>query len=167
MKAGLRNRFMALAAAGTLAVAGLAAAQEEAGYRIYVSNEYGAGITVLDGATYEQIDYIDITGRPGEVRPRGMGVSPDGRTIYVAVSDFFPVLETPEDKLVGIDVDSGEVIIEISAGGNPERLYVSPDGSQVWAALEAIAMGGGYYTDTGEEIATFRVGVEAEGVAVS
>ena len=107
MKHGFRNKLIALAAAGTIGALGMASAQEEDAYRIYVSNEYGAGITVLDGATYEEIDYIDITDRPGEVRPRGMGVSPDGKTIWVAVSDFFPVLETPEDKLVGIDVDTG------------------------------------------------------------
>jgi len=167
VKKGSSKSLMALAATGLLALGGLAAAQDDQAYRIYVSNEYGAGITVLDGESYEQINYIDITGRPGEVRPRGMGVSPDGSVIYVAVSDFFPVLETPEDKLVAIDVETGEVTLEISAGGNPERLFVSPDGTQVWAALEAIAQGGGYYTETGEEIATFRTGVEPEGVAVS
>src|SRR5690625_2444818 len=165
---GTRGILFGLMAAATLVLTGSALAQDgDSDYRIYVSNEYGTGITVLDGDTYEEFDYIEITDRPGEVRPRGMGPSPDGRIIYVAVSDFFPQLETPDDKLVGIDVLSGEVAIEINAGGNPERLYVSPDGKQIWAALEAIAQGGGYWTETGEEIATFRVGVEPEGVAVS
>jgi YVTN family beta-propeller protein len=136
-------------------------------YFVYISNEYDATISVIDTATDEVIRTIAIAGRPGEVRPRGMAVSPDGRLIYVSVSDFLPLLETPEDKITVIDVLSNAVVLEIAAGGNPERVAISPDGTQVWAALEAIAQGGGFDTRTGERLATFRTGVEPEGVAVS
>src|SRR5690606_27130866 len=134
---------------------------------LYVANEYSADITVVDTATNEVIDTITISGRPGEVRPRGMAVSPDGAIIYVSISDFNPQIETPEDKIVAIDVRTNEVVGEFRAGGNPERVAVSPDGTQVWAALEAIAQGAGYDVATGEQLANFRVGVEAEGVAIS
>src|SRR5690606_7572156 len=144
-----------------------ATAQAEDAYRLYVANEFSADITVIDTATDEVIDTITISGRPGEVRPRGMAVSPDGATIYISVSDFNPVLETPEDKIIAVDVRTNEVIGEFRAGGNPERVAVSPDGTQIWAALEAIAQGAGYDVTTGEQLASFRVGVEAEGVAVS
>ena len=87
----------------TLGVAQVAAAQDDA-YRLYVANEFSADITVVDTATDEVIDTITISGRPGEVRPRGMAVSPDGSIVYVSISDFNPQLETPEDKIIAIDV---------------------------------------------------------------
>ena len=70
-------------------------------------------------------------------RQRALAVSPDGGVIYVSISDFNPQFETPEDKIVAIDVRSNEVVGEFRAGGNPERLAVNPDGTQIWASLEA------------------------------
>jgi YVTN family beta-propeller protein len=150
-----------------LALAGLGAAQQGDRYFVYISNEYSADISVIDSATDEVIATIDISGRPGEVRPRGLAVSPDGRHIYVSVSDFHPTLETDEDMIAVIDVLTNEVVQQIRAGGNPERVAATPDGTEVWAALEAVAQGGGWLVETGEEIARFRVGIEAEGVDVS
>lgn len=144
-----------------------AAQAQDGDYLVYVANEYNADISVIDPATNEVVQTIAISGRPGDVRPRGMAVSPDGRTIFVAVSDFNPEFETPEDKIVGIDVETGEVVIEFRAGGNPERIAITPDGEEVWASLEALARGAGYNLDTGTQFASFIVGVEAEGVAVS
>ena len=136
-------------------------------YRIYVANEYNADITIIDTIKDEVVGTIPISGRPGVVRPRGMAVSPDGTIVYVAVSDFQPQYETTEDKIVAIDVRTNKVLQEFRAGGNPERLAISPDGKQVWASLEAIAEGAGYDIGTGVEFVKFRVGIEAEGVAVS
>lgn len=149
------------------AVAGSALAQDGDRYFVYISNEYSADISVIDSATDEVIDTIEISGRPGEVRPRGLSVSPDGRYIYVSVSDFQPTVETNADAIAVIDVVTNEIVQRIRAGGNPERVASTPDGTEVWAALEAIAQGGGYDVATGEEITTFRVGIEAEGVDVS
>src|SRR5690554_6061121 len=117
-------RYGVLATLVTLLAFGAAFAQEEDTYRLYVANEYSADITVVDTATDEVIDTITISGRPGEVRPRGMAVSPDGRIIYVSISDFNPQIETPEDKIVAIDVRTNEVVGEFRAGGNPERVAV-------------------------------------------
>lgn len=154
-----------IAFATSLLLASQAAAQE--GYRIYVANEYNADISVIDTLTDTVIATIPISGRPGVVRPRGMAVSPDGRIVYVAVSDFQPQFETNEDKIVAIDVRTNTVIQEFRAGGNPERLAVSPDGKQIWASLEALARGAGYDVAAGNQFINFTVGIEAEGVAVS
>lgn len=143
------------------------AQDDEAQYLVYVANEYNADVSVIDPRTNEVIQTIAISGRPGDVRPRGMAVSPDGHTIYIAVSDFNPEFETPEDKIVGIDVETNEIVLELNAGGNPERVALTPDGTEIWASLEALARGAGYYVETGEQFANFVVGVEAEGVAVS
>lgn len=163
-------RSGAIAVLATLIAAlwlGTAVAQDDDAYYVYVSNEYSADISVIDSATDQVIDTIEISGRPGEVRPRGLNVSPDGRFIYVSVSDFQPTVETNADAIAVIDVVTNEIVQRIAAGGNPERVASTPDGTEVWAALEAVAMGGGYDVETGEEIVTFRVGIEAEGVDVS
>jgi DNA-binding beta-propeller fold protein YncE len=96
-----------------------------------------------------------------------MSVSPDGRVIYVAVSDFLPRFQSSEDKIVAIDVQTNTVLREYFAGGNPERLGTNPAGTQIWASLEAIAQGAGYDIEKGNQFVNFRVGIEAEGIAVS
>jgi YVTN family beta-propeller protein len=156
--------FSAIAAALMLASP---AAPQEIGYRMYVANEYGADISVIDTLTNTIVETIKISGRPGEVRPRGMAVSADGGTIYVAISDFNTQFETPEDKIIAIDVRTNKVLSEFHAGGNPERLALNPEGTKIWASLEALARAGGYDIATGAQFTVFRVGVEPEGVAVS
>jgi YVTN family beta-propeller protein len=147
-------------------VAGPVAAAEDT-YRIYAANEYGADISVIDTATDTVVATIPVSDRPGVVRPRGMSVSPDGNIIYVAVSDFQPQFQTTEDKIVAIDVRTNTVLRNYTAGGNPERVALNPAGTQIWASLEAIAQGAGYDVVEGNQFVSFRVGIEAEGVAVS
>lgn len=159
------GRARLLALVGMLVLAAAALAQSP--YYVYVSNEYGADISVIDGRSDEVVDTISISGHPGDVRPRGMAVSPDGSVIYVSVSDFFPQTETPEDKITAIDVETNEILVEIRAGGNPERVAIGPAGDLVWASLEAIAQGGVYEAATGERLAAFQVGIEPEGVGAS
>ncbi|MEY2991679.1 MAG: hypothetical protein RI946_1073, partial [Pseudomonadota bacterium] len=134
--------------------------------RLFVSNEYGANISVIDPKT-GPIKDIQISGRPGDVRPRGMAISPDGKTVYVAVSDFLPDAENIEDAIVAIDVQTGEITRKYRAGGNPERIAISPDGTQIWAALEAVALAVGIDTETGQELGRFATGVEPEGIDIS
>ena len=149
-----------------LFLAMLATQADAESYRLFVSNEYGANLSVISPEAGPQGE-VSISGRPGDVRPRGMALSPDGRTVYVAVSDFLPLTEKPEDGIVAIDVASGEILRSYRAGGNPERIAISPDGKQIWAALEAIAQGVGIDAETGEELGRFPTGVEPEGVDVS
>jgi len=51
------------------------------GYQIFVSNERSGDVTVIDGADFKAVAII-----PVGKRPRGIHASPDGRTVYVAVS---------------------------------------------------------------------------------
>ncbi len=48
---------------------------------VYVSNEDSRNITVIDAATDSVVATIEVG-----TRPRGIKVSPDGKTVYVALS---------------------------------------------------------------------------------
>src|SRR5689334_7622991 len=50
-------------------------------YDVYVTNETSGDLTVINGATHKVVATI-----PLGKRPRGIKVSPDGKTLYIAVS---------------------------------------------------------------------------------
>ncbi len=54
---------------------------QAAGYQIYVSNEQSGDVTVIDGTSLKAVATI-----PVGKRPRGIHASPDGKTVYVALS---------------------------------------------------------------------------------
>src|SRR5512143_654486 len=51
------------------------------GELVYVSNEDSRNLTVIDAATDTVVATIEVG-----TRPRGVKVSPDGKTVYVALS---------------------------------------------------------------------------------
>ena len=93
----MRNRqliAMALAVIGGLScVAGDALA-----YTVYVSNEKGNSITVIDSDTLE----VKETIRVGQ-RPRGIMLTKDGKSLLVCASDddTVQVLDVATNKIVG------------------------------------------------------------------
>src|SRR4051812_45992073 len=64
-----------------LATLNFAFASDTTNYLICVSNEKGGDVTLIDGATRRALATI-----PVGKRPRGIHPSPDGRTLYVALS---------------------------------------------------------------------------------
>src|SRR5476649_1129832 len=60
---------------------GSAAGRAADGYQIFVSNEKSGDLTVISGADFKVTATI-----PAGKRPRGIHASPDGRTVYVALS---------------------------------------------------------------------------------
>ncbi len=71
----------ALLSAALVVLAPLATAAHAASYQIYVSNEQSGDVTVIDGASLKAVATI-----PVGKRPRGIHSSPDGKTVYVALS---------------------------------------------------------------------------------
>ena len=84
--------------------------------RIFVTNERSNDVTVINGSTLE----VEQTFKVGE-RPRGIGLSPDGKELYVATSE--------ENKIKVIDPVSLEIIREFEAGSDPETFAVHPNGN--------------------------------------
>ena len=121
--------------------------------RIFVTNENGNSITVIDKKTNKVETTVDI----GK-RPRGIGLSPGGNELYVVVSD--------EDVIKVLDPESLKVLRQFKAGSDPETFAVHPNG-HIYISNEDDAKTSVYDPNTGKLIVAIPVGLEPEGVAIS
>src|SRR5882762_5110706 len=83
---------------------------------IFVSNELARTITVIDVTTLQPLGDIAVPGRP-----RGIAVSRDGRTLFVALSDTLRQRAGPADGIVAIDVAQRRIRERLPAGTDPEQ----------------------------------------------
>lgn len=120
---------------------------------VFASNEAGY-VTMVDGAT-GKIEGRLATG----ARPRGMALSPDGRTLYVAASGA--------GRIEAWDARAHDRIATYDSGTDPERFAVSPDGSGFYIASEDHSAVTFTDLNTGRVTREVRVGPEPEGVGVS
>ena len=140
------SMVLALACAG---VAGAAQALE-----IFVSNEKGNSISIIDGASLELIETVPVGNRP-----RGIALSSDGRFLYICASDdnTIQVLDTASRKVVGT----------LPSGPDPELLVLSPDDALIYAANEDDNMVTVVDIASKAAVTEIPVGVEPEGMGVS
>lgn len=143
----------------TAAVAGISQARE-ASWQIFVSNERSGDVTVIDGTTLKVLTTIAV----GK-RPRGIHVSPDGKTVYVALSGT-PIEPPPQldaqgnpifqhakgggkddddddansdktaDGIGVVDVAQQKLTGKINAGSDPEEFALSKDGTRLYVSNE-------------------------------
>src|ERR1700680_4071124 len=86
---------------------------------VYATIEKDNTIAVVSTRTDSVVATIPV-GR----RPRGMALSPDGRTVYVALG---------ENNAIGVvDVAGRTMVKAIPAGTDPELVEVSPDGKVLY-----------------------------------
>src|SRR5215212_569121 len=129
----------------------------------YVTNERDGTLTVIDTADDRVVETWRIGGRL-----RGVRLSADGRTVYVASStpsgkDYDP----KGNHVAAVDAGSGEVLQTYGVGTDPEQLAVLPDGSRLYASNEDAGTASVVDLRTGETLATLVVGIEPEGVRAS
>lgn len=93
----------------------------------YVSNQEG-GVTVIDLNTMETIRTIDTKGGT----PRGIGITPDGKTLITANKD--------EGNISIINAETGELIQFVEIGKNPE--FVRVVGQTAYVSFEPSSKGG-------------------------
>jgi YVTN family beta-propeller protein len=149
------------------------AVEKPSGYKIYITNETSGDLSVIDSTTMEVIATV-----PLGKRPRGIHPSPDGKTIYVALSGSPPAppgvdeskLPPPDHSADGIgvvDVATNKVVRMLKAGSDPENFDVSPDGKTIYVSNEDAS--GISFIDiaSGELTKTIKTGEEPEGVTVS
>lgn len=121
--------------------------------RVFVTNERSNTVSVINGTTHQLEATIEI----GE-RPRGIGISPDGSEVYVAISK--------EDKIAVFDPKSLKVLRKFNAGEDPEAFAVHPNGN-IYISNEDSAKATVINPKNGVVITEVSVGLEPEGVAIS
>jgi YVTN family beta-propeller protein len=157
--------------------------QTSGDYQVFVSNEKSGDLTVINGADFKVVATI-----PVGKRPRGIHASPDGRTIYVALSgtpiepppkldaNGNPIFQkggddddnkTPADKTadgIGIvDVAQRKFLRKIPAGSDPEQFCVSADGKRLFISNEDTGTATILEAETGKIVTFTPVGREPEG----
>jgi YVTN family beta-propeller protein len=142
--------------------------------RAYDSNEDEHTVTVIDTDKNEPITTIQV----GK-RPRGVQVSHDGATLYVALSGLpkcppsVPDEECEKlerdlkaDGIAAVDTKTLKVTKVYQAGSDPEQFDLSADG-RLFVANEDSATATVLDLKTGRIVARVPVGKEPEGVRVS
>jgi YVTN family beta-propeller protein len=157
-------------------------------YQIYVSNEKSGDITVINGSDNQVLATI-----PVGKRPRGIHASPDGKTVYVALSGT-PIAAPPQldvkgnpifqkgkddddddsvkadksaDAIGVVDVAQGKLTGKISAGSDPEEFSLSRDGTKLYVSNEDVKTASVINIATGKVEHIIAVGQEPEGVATT
>src|SRR5918994_7119121 len=90
---------------------------------IFVSNEKGNSISIVDGDSLEVIETVPVGNRP-----RGIALSPDGKYLYICPSD--------DDTIEIMDTETRKILGRLPSGPDPELLDLAPDGSLIYVANE-------------------------------
>jgi YVTN family beta-propeller protein len=143
--------------------------------RVYVSNEDGHSVTVLDADSAATIATIAV----GK-RPRGMKLNRDGSRLFVAVSGLpkcppsVPDEECAKlerdlkaDGIAVVDTAKQQVVKVLHAGSDPEQFALSRDGKRLFVANEDSATLSVVEIANGTVVQRVPVGREPEGVAVT
>ena len=139
---------------------------------VYVTNETSGDLSVIDATTGTVVGVVAL----GK-RPRGIAVSPDGTTLYVALSGSPPAppgvdestLPPPDRTADGIgvvDIRQMKLLKVLPSGTDPEVVAVSHDGTRVFVANEDAAKASVVDVATGAILESFSIGEEPEGVTV-
>ncbi len=156
------------------------------GYHIFVSNEKTGDLTVINGS-----DFTVAATIPVGKRPRGIHASPDGKTVYVALSgtpiepppkldaNGNPIFEKGHDDddaeaksdkaadgLGIVDAVQKKFLRKIPVGSDPEQFAVSTDGKRIYISNEDVRTATILDADTGKIVTFTPVSQEPEGVGV-
>ena len=187
---GRKARFHGLHALGFVLAAWLPLTGQAAPqYQVYVSNERSGDVTVIDGGAGHRVLGTIAVGK----RPRGIHASPDGKTVYVAVSGT-PIAAPPQldakgnpifqrgkddddedsvkadksaDAIGVVDVAQRKLTGKISAGSDPEEFSLSKDGKRLYVSNEDVKTASVINIATGKVEHIVAVSQEPEGVATA
>jgi YVTN family beta-propeller protein len=142
-------------------------------FRLYVTNENSGDLSVINGSTLEVLATV-----PLGKRPRGIHASPDGKTIYVALSGS-PIggpgvdeskLPPPDKTADGIgvfDVQQNKLLRLIQSGSDPENFDLSRNGRHIFVSNEDDSKASLIDVVSGKVTKAFAVGEEPEGVKIA
>lgn len=165
---------------GSVLLAGCAAvvaAQRSApatpsGVRLYISDETGSSVAVVDAASGKVVDHLSV----GK-RPRGIKVTPDGKQLLVALSGTaiggpnvdeskLPPPDRSADGIGIVDIATHKVLRIVKSGNDPEAFDVSPDGKTAYVSNEDVGELTVLDLRTGKIRKNITVGSEPEGVTL-
>jgi YVTN family beta-propeller protein len=140
--------------------------------RLYVSDERGGTVVVVDAAS-GRIEGRIAVGK----RPRGLALAPDGRYLYVALSgtaiggpgvdeSSLPPPDRRADGIGVIDVRTLKLVRTLQSGPDPETFAVAPNGKTIYVSNEDSGGLSAVDIASGQVRGTAKVGSEPEGVAV-
>jgi YVTN family beta-propeller protein len=183
-----KARFHGLQALGLVLLSWLPPTGQAAPrYQVYVSNERSGDVTIIDGG-----GHLLGTIAVGK-RPRGIHASPDGKTVYVALSGT-PIAAPPQldakgnpifqrgkddddedsvkadksaDAIGVVDVAQRKMTGKISAGSDPEEFSLSKDGTRLYVSNEDVKTASVINIATGKVEHIVAVSQEPEGVATA
>jgi YVTN family beta-propeller protein len=148
------------------------AATIPAGDLVYVTNEDSQELSIISTATDSLVATINVG-----TRPRGLKVSADGRTIFVALSGSPkcpPSMPDEEcEKLVADKSKDGIAVVNaatravervLPGGSDPEDFDLSTDGTTLFISNEDAGIASIVDVATGTVKAEVKVGNEPEGV---
>src|ERR1051326_4086689 len=157
-------------------------------YHIYVTNEKSGDVSAIDGATHEVLATI-----PVGKRPRGIRVSPDSKTLFVAVSGT-PISAPPQldakgnpifkkgkdddddddkkadksaDGIAIVDIAEKKFLRKIQVGSDPEQLALSADGTRLFVSNEDVGTASVVNIASGKVEHIIPVSREPEGVGTT
>ena len=152
-----------------------AAAPQSGGLVAYVTNEGSEELTIIDTRTDSAVATI-----PVGTRPRGVRVSPDGKTVFVALSGSPrcpPTMPDEEceklkadkskDGVAVVDAASRTVSRVLPGGSDPETFDLSRDGATLFVSNEDAGTASIVDVASGKIRSTVNVGAEPEGVRVT
>jgi PQQ-dependent catabolism-associated beta-propeller protein len=151
-----------------------AAPAAPAGVYAYVSNEDSRDISIIDLATDSVVAQIEVG-----TRPRGIRVSHDGKTVFVALSgspkcpptmdddDCEKLKKDPsQDGVAVVDVATRTKVRTLPAGSDPETFDISHDDKLLFVSNEDAGLASIVDVASGQVINSVKVGEEPEGVTV-
>src|SRR5262245_48074030 len=149
-----------------------APAPAPAGPRLYVSDETGGAVIVVDPAGGQVLERIEV----GK-RPRGLRVSGDGKQLYVALSGSpiagpgvdeskLPPADRKADGIGVVDLATRKLVRMLPSGQDPESFDLSLDGKTLYVSNEETAEMSVLDLSTGAITSRVKIGGEPEGVTL-
>src|SRR3954462_14605306 len=143
------------------------------GPRLYVSDETGGNVVVVDPIGGQVLEKIAV----GK-RPRGIRLSRDGKELLVALSGSpiagpgvdeskLPPADRTADGIGVVDLATSKLVRKYQSGQDPEVFDMSPDGKTVYVSNEDAAQVSVVDAASGSIASRIAVGEEPEGVTVS
>jgi YVTN family beta-propeller protein len=125
------------------------------GARVLVTNWCSADLSVIDTASAKEVARIPLRGS----HPRGIAVSPDSRTAYIALMG--------SDRVVRVDLGSRSVSDYARTGDGPRHIVLSHDGRHLFVTNNGDGTVSKLDRATGRVVKWVRTGKEPRSLAIS